>query len=154
MTEIRQTAMQQKIQNSEDRTISWIIHPFFERPVRGMCVVSLLIVLLNFVYHITTSLAWVIFSAFILAISLRQFFFPTVFILCDEHVVCRSLWHEKKMRWEHFKQYFVDKNGVLLSPFQRPSRLENFRGLYLIGANRRHEAMALIEEKLGSVETQ
>ena len=113
-----------------------------------MLVVLLLITVLLLIYYLTASLAWVVCSAVILVVSLRQFFLPTTFRLSDETVVCRFLCFEKKRQWKQLKTYFIDKNGVLLSPFGRPSRLENFRGFYLIGASRKPEVIEFIKKKL------
>ena len=44
--------------------------------------------------------------------------------------------------------YYVDKSGVLLSPFIRPSRLENFRGLYVRFAGNKDEVMRIVSERI------
>ncbi len=133
---------------SSKSSLTWVVHPLFARPLRGLLVTLLLAVLLTLVYLLTTSLVWVVFSGLVLAVSLRQFFLPTTFHLCDQAVVSRFLWFEKRRDWKQLKSYFPDRNGVLLSPFSGPSRLENFRGFYLIGANRRPEVMQFIRNKL------
>jgi hypothetical protein len=48
-----------------------------------------------------------------------------------EKVKVRYLFTTVQKDMSSFRSYFPDKNGVLLSPFVGPSRLENFRGIYL-----------------------
>jgi len=43
----------------------------------------------------------------------------------------KFLFSQKEKDWTFYRSFYVDKNGVLLSPFERPSRLENFRGVYI-----------------------
>ena len=154
MADTLQTTIEQNVQDCSSRAISWTIHPLFEKCLRSVCVVFFLIGILSFVYQMTTSMVWVGLSLLIFAISLRQFFLPTAYFLYDDYVLCRCLFFEKRKKWEQIKNYYIDKNGVFLSPYERPSRLENLHGLYLIGANHRPDAMAFIREKLGDTETQ
>ncbi len=134
--------------------LSWVAHPLFERPVRGLLVVLLLLALLVLIYYVTASLIWVAFSSLILIVSLRQFFLPTTFCLSDDTVVSHFLWFEKTKQWEQLNNYFIDKNGVLLSPFARPSRLENFRGIYLIGASTKPMVIEFIKKKFDDMRNQ
>ena len=45
-----------------------------------------------------------------------------------------------------FRSFYTDKNGVLLSPFIAPSRLENFRGLYITFDNNRDAVLDFVKE--------
>jgi len=42
----------------------------------------------------------------------------------------------------------VDKNGIFLSPFRKPRRLENFRGIYLMVGENRDEVISFIKERI------
>ena len=51
--------------------------------------------------------------------------------------------------WSDFRSFYADRNGVLLSPFARPSRLENFRGVYVrFGRSNRDEIRDFIRRKV------
>ena len=108
----------------------------------------LLIALLVLIYYVTASLTWVAFSSVILIVSLRQFFLPTTFCLSDDTVVCQFLWFEKIKQWDQLNNYFIDKNGVLLSPFAGPSRLENFRGTYIKCFEHLDRVMEIVKTKI------
>ena len=52
--------------------------------------------------------------------------------------------------WDVFRSFYVDNNGVLLSPFAKPSRLENFRGVYVRFGENRSEVLDFIREKIST----
>jgi len=84
----------------------------------------------------------------ILGGSLLPFFLPTDFQLTDAGVRRRYLGIDHQRSWSEFRSFYPDKNGVLLSPFPRPSRLENFRGLYVRFENNRKDVLAVIKDKV------
>jgi hypothetical protein len=67
----------------------------------------------------------------ILGGSLLPFFLPTEYVLYSGGLESVFLRVHRRFTWDQFRSYYPDKNGVLLSPFTHPSRLENFRGVYL-----------------------
>ena len=83
-------------------------------------------------------LVWPLYGLFfglmafvILAGSLFPFFLPTDYVLYAGGLESIFLGVHRRFTWDQFRSYYPDKNGVLLSPFTHPSRLENFRGTYL-----------------------
>ncbi len=84
----------------------------------------------------------------ILGGALLPFFLPTGFRLTEQSVQRRYLGIDQNRRWSEFRSFYPDKNGVLLSPFPRPSRLENFRGMYIRFENNRDEVIAVIKDKI------
>jgi hypothetical protein len=95
-------------------------------------------------------------SAFFTAVGLllvwgqvASFFVPTTYALTDENVVVRGLLAKKEKPWSGFRSYYVDRGGVLLSPFEGRSRLERFRGLSLQFHGNRDEVVAFVERVMG-----
>ncbi len=84
----------------------------------------------------------------ILGGSLLSFFLPTDYILTDSSVLRHYLGITQKRKWSEFRSFYPDKNGVLLSPFVRPSRLENFRGLYLRFESNRDKVLAIVQDRV------
>ncbi|MEW5701330.1 MAG: hypothetical protein AB1792_03780 [Candidatus Zixiibacteriota bacterium] len=80
----------------------------------------------------------------ILGGSLGSYFLPTDFVIFERGIQSRFLRVSRSIPWTQFRSFYRDRNGVLLSPFPRPSRLENFRGLYLRFDGRREDVMALV----------
>lgn len=84
----------------------------------------------------------------ILGGSLASFFLPTHYVLYAGGLEARFLGVNRRFTWDQFRSYYPDKNGVLLSPFTRPSRLENFRGFYLRFDGCRDEILRIVSERV------
>lgn len=81
--------------------------------------------------------------------SLSSFFFPTKYLMTDETITIRSVFRKNSVSWNRLKRYYIDKNGVFLSPFAQPSRLENFRGIYLRFGDNRECVINYVKSKMG-----
>lgn len=84
----------------------------------------------------------------ILGGSLLSFFLPADYILTDQSVTRRYLGISQTRKWSEFRSFYPDKNGVLMSPFALPSRLENFRGMYLRFERNREQVLAIVSAKI------
>ena len=109
--------------------ISWTVFPVRDNPRKGIIVILFLVALLLGIY-LYYGLFWALLSSVILVGSLLQFFTPTTYILLDNGLEVRGLYVQRR-RWEDVRRFYIDKRGVFLSPFAKPSMLENFRGVYL-----------------------
>jgi hypothetical protein len=89
----------------------------------------------------------------ILGGSLLSFFLPTDFVLTDRAVLRRYLGVDQKRAWTEFRSFYPDNNGVLLSPFPQPSRLENFRGMYLRFEGNRDEVLTVVADRIAGTAT-
>lgn len=87
-------------------------------------------------------------SVLILFGALGSFYFPTWYYIYEDHLVIRSLIQTLRKDWSQFRSYYADKNGVLLSPFARPTRLENFRGTYIKCFEHLDKVMEIVKEKI------
>lgn len=111
--------------------MSWVSHPAKIRKTAAGLVLSFIIIVFIVVYMVTMSLLMVFLAMIIFAASLSSFFFPTHYELSRDRVKVKYIFNKVEKQLDSFRSYYPDKNGVLLSPFTRPSRLENFRGLYI-----------------------
>lgn len=73
---------------------------------------------------------------------------PTKFILSDEGITVDHLVYKRNFSWVQFKKYLTEKNGIFLSPFEKSSRIENFRGIFLIFNNNKDEVTAFVKNKM------
>jgi len=135
-----------------DRTMEWSVWPLKESFFRSLAVILFLAAI---VWTLVTWFGpqWILPSIFILVLFLSGFFLPTFYRLDSEQVSVRGLITRRKRRWTDFKKCYPGKKGVHLSPTERPSRLENMRGLYLpfgpdVSGERRRQVMDFIERKL------
>jgi len=126
--------------------LSWISHPMKRRPVVA-AIVTVFIVTCGILIQISTNTPWFAgLGMVILFASLAKFYFPTRYILTDQGVTVKTTTQSLTKPWKMYRSYYRDKNGVLLSPFAEPSRLENFRGLYLIFDKNGDEVVAVIDK--------
>jgi hypothetical protein len=112
-------------------SISWVSHPAKARRLATALVIIFLLAVYILVFEITHSMLMVMLAILLFTMSLSTFFFPTRYEITTEKVKVRYLFTTVQKDIRSFRSYFPDKNGVLLSPFVGPSRLENFRGIYL-----------------------
>ncbi len=128
--------------------LEWITHPVKRKPWTAVAV-TVFILAVSFVVLVATESKWFgFFSLVVLFASVSKFYLPTRFRLTVNDVTIKSTTQTMKKPWSMFRSFYVDKNGVLLSPFTQPSRLENFRGLYLIFNENRDEVTAFVRDHL------
>ena len=66
----------------------------------------------------------------------------------DDHIEIKTAVQTIRQEWSRYRSYYADKNGVLLSPFARPTRLENFRGKFIRFAGNRDRVMDIVRSKI------
>ena len=135
-------------QSSNFTGIKWTVYPIKNNWKVSVGLIVFLVILCVAVYFSFDSVTFLLLSAVILICSLSPFFFPTTYMLKDESVVIKSLLRTFSREWGYFKSYYPSKSGVLLSPFSLPSRLENFRGLYIRFSDNRSEVLDFIGRKI------
>ena len=129
---------------------SWSVHPI-KKDIRKTTFLFVFIVLIALlVYFSFNNLYFSVLAVLLLVVSVRQFFVRTHYTLNAEGVEVRSLGTSRKRPWNYFRSFYVDNNGVLLSPFEGKSRLENFRGVYLLLPEKnRQEILDFIKQTIG-----
>jgi hypothetical protein len=108
------------------------VHPLRENPGRAAGLVAVLVCVLALVRLNYPEPWWTLFSGVVLFGATARFFLPTSYRLDENGVRSRFLGISLGRPWKDFKRYEVYHNGVLLSPFDRPSRLDSFRGMFLL----------------------
>jgi hypothetical protein len=116
---------------SDGAVLRWSTHPVKRSAKISILVILFLFVVWFLVYLTTFNPLLTILSVVIMLGSLLPFFLPTYYELDNEKIKVKFFFTIKEKEWTMFRSFYVDKNGVLLSPFEKPSRLENFRGLYV-----------------------
>lgn len=132
--------------------LSWKCHPSRRNPTKTLAVLALLVALMMFASWYTTSLFIGIVIMIVMILSLGAYFFPTWYTLDAEGVTVKTLATKFKRPWSMFRSHWVDRNGVLLSPFSHASRLENFRGLFVRYENNRDEVVAFVKRYVAEPE--
>ena len=112
-------------------TLSWTVHPLVENRRKSVLLVLFLAFLLFGIYWGFQSVSVALLSATFLLGSLYKYFLPFHHQCEADKLIITSCCYRLERSWETFRSFYVDANGVLLSPFVRPTRLENFRGVYV-----------------------
>lgn len=132
--------------------LNWVSHPAKARPRAAVLVILFLFLLVAIVYALTLSIMFTVAGALILWGSLSQFFLRTTFEFTQTKVRVKYIVNKIEKEWSQYRSYYEDKNGVLLSPFVRPSRLENFRGIYIRFVGNRDSVMDIVKTKIRKLE--
>ncbi len=136
----------------ENVLLRWESQPAKARPRTAIAVALFLLLLVVIVYLLTFSPLFTVAGALILWGSLSQFFLKTTFEFGDKMIRVKYLINKVEKDWSQYRTYYEDKNGVLLSPFVRTSRLENFRGIYIRFAGNRDDVMKVVQAKINMPE--
>ena len=135
---------------SPGQVLKWIDHPLRKSRKNLLIVIFFLILAPAVVFFSTKSLFFLLLSIIFLLGSLSTFFLPTTYELSEDGLKVKFFFNTRQAEWGKYRSFYVDKNGVLLSPFEKPSRLENFRGIYLRFNQNKDEVINFIKSKIKS----
>lgn len=129
--------------------LSWTVHPLAENWRKSVLLGLFLVLLLFIIYVGFQSIYVAVLSAIFLIGSLYKYFLPFHHQFEADRLVIMSCCYKMERPWETFRSFYVDANGVLLSPFAHPTRLENFRGVYVrFGKHSPEEIVNFITKKI------
>ena len=114
---------------------SWVCHPLVEEPWPKSA--ALAAAILAFSALAAVAFEGLLYGAIALAVlsgSMSRFLLPTSYELGSAGIAVNHLFRRRLRPWEEMRRIEVRKDGVFLSPFARPSRLDSFRGLFLPAA--------------------
>ena len=130
-------------------TLSWTVHPLVENRRKSILLGLFLVLLLFGIYWSFQSIYIALLSAVFLLGSLYKYFLPFHHQFEADRLIITSCCYRQERSWETFRSFYVDANGVLLSPFARPTRLENFRSVYVrFGKHTPEEVVDFITSKI------
>jgi len=95
-------------------------------------------------------LGYALVAAVLLGCSLARYFAPTWYELDEAGVAVRFLGHSRMVPWGEVRRVLVHREGVHLSPFERPSRLDSFRGTFLRFAGNADEVVSFVESQVAA----
>jgi hypothetical protein len=133
---------------SEGTTLKWSSHPVKRRTTVSILVVLFLLAVWVVVYVTTSSILLTGLAVIIMLGSMSSFFLPTNYELDQKKVKIRFFFTNREREWSAFRSFYVDKNGVLLSPFAKPSRMENFRGVYVRFGRNKDQVVDFVRTKM------
>ena len=123
-----------------DVIFEWTVHPIAEFPKRRVVFLTTVGVTLAAVWIGFHDLFWVLFSLIFLLAALNSFVLPTRYRLSETELEIFRLIRVKLRKLSDVRRVDCETNGFFLSPLRQPSRLENYRGVFLpCPKNRREE---------------
>ncbi len=134
--------------SSQPLLLQYVCHPAARNLTITILTSLFLILCVALVWLISRSYFMTMLAVIILFGSLAGFYTRTRYYFYDDHLVTATMLHTIKKEWTLFRSFYPDRNGVLLSPFARPTRLENFRGLYIKFAGNKDKVMAIVRSKI------
>ena len=129
---------------------TWRVHPLCENWTRSILLSLFLLSLFSGIYYLFQSVFVTLLSAIFVTGSLHRYLIPFRYEFYEHELVVSAPLYRLTKPWSDFRSFYVDKNGVLLSPFPKPSRLENFRGVYVRFGTNQSEVVSFIKNKIVS----
>ncbi len=128
--------------------LTWKVHPLRENWMQSTLLLLFLLLLFSGIYWLFQSVFVALLSAIFVTSSLYRYFVPFRYELYEHQLSVAAPFYRLTKPWTAFRSFYVDNNGALLSPFTKPSRLENFRGVYVRFGKNRSEVLDFIREKI------
>ncbi|MCK4571976.1 hypothetical protein KAT89_03530 [candidate division WOR-3 bacterium] len=115
---------------SKNLQIEWVSFPAVEN-LKKTTIATIFIIGLSTLLYFLYGPIYGFLSILFLGFSLLPYYTPTTYRLNEDGIEVKKVFYTIKKSWSNFRSFYPDKNGVLLSPFPIPTRLENFRGIYI-----------------------
>ena len=114
------------------QTLQWSVHPLVEESRFKSA--SLCLALVAFSSLAAFSFDGVLYgvvSLVTLVAAMSRYFFSTRYLLDGSGLEMEHLWWKKRRTWSDFGRARTRRDGLFLSPFKRPHRLDSFRGEFV-----------------------
>ena len=134
----------QSMLTSYQPILSWKVHLARRYPTRTIVSVAFIAVATTAGCFVVGPYAAALIGAALVA-SLSDFLFPVKYIVSCDRVCCRMLLKSAEIKWADVRRCYLDDQGVKLSPLDRTSRLEAFRGVYLRFAGNEREVIETVK---------
>ena len=129
-------------------TLEWSVWPARDRPwATAVLLVSLAVLGVLIVQGTGDRVLGVLAPVFVLA-SVGSFIAKTEYRLTPESIEVRTLGVARARPWTEMRRATADRNGIFLSPFEKRSWLEAYRGVRLPFGGNRDQVVAFVESKL------
>lgn len=132
---------------SKNLQIEWVSFPAVENH-RKTTIATIFIIGLSTLLYFLYGPIYGFLSILFLGFSLLPYYTPTTYRLNEDRIEVKKVFYTIKKSWSNFRSFYPDKNGVLLSPFPIPTRLENFRGIYIRFRGNGEEVLSVVESMM------
>jgi hypothetical protein len=133
---------------SGNTTLRWRAHPLVDDFPKSLVLIGIILGVLVVVKISFAHEGYVVLAGVLLVLALGKYFFPTRYELSDTGVRTTFLGHGYSRPWRVYSSVYNCRGGVHLSPFREPSRLDTFRGSFLLCRRNKKEVLAFVREKI------
>ena len=111
---------------------SWVCHPLVEEPwPKSAALAAAILAFSGLAWFALEGLLYGAIALAVLAGSMSRFLLPTSYEVGAAGIAVSHLFRRRLRPWGEVRRVEVRRDGLFLSPFHRPSRLDSFRGLFL-----------------------
>ena len=128
---------------------AWEMWPLKKQPARGVFAAVVIVGSVIGAWSWTESAALTGMAAAVLIVTTSRFFFPTRYRLSAEGVEIGRPWRTQRRPWADFRGIRRAPGQLVLSPFERPTWLDAFRGETLLLPGDRGEVLKYVEAMVG-----
>jgi len=137
-------------ENAPARSLSWRSLPVADDFPRSLLLVGAVAASCVAVGVAFGGAGYALLAAALLGASLARYFAPTRYVLDERRAAARFLGHTRGVAWGEVRRVTRHREGVHLSPFERPSRLDSFRGTFLRFAGNGEEVVRFVESQMAA----
>ena len=131
--------------SEEEIILRWNVHLALEHPAKLILSIILTVVACAAGYWAIGPFG-AIAAAVVMLSSLADFLFPMTYEITPQSATCKMLFKCATVRWEDVRRCYVDSLGVKLSPLDRQSKLEAFRGVYLRFRDNQEQVIKVVKK--------
>lgn len=114
------------------KPITWTSHPLRdEARSKSALLIAMILGASLAVGFSFESIGFAILALCVLSASVSRYFLPTHYALDAEGIAISHIGLRRHHPWGHFRRADRHPDGVFLSPFVQPHRLDTFRGHFL-----------------------
>lgn len=89
-------------------------------------------------------IVYALIACAVLVAAMSRYLLPIHYCLTEREVAVTHAGMTRRLPWDCFQNFRIHPDGVFLSPFRRPSRLDSFRGCFLRFKDNRDEVLAVV----------
>jgi len=119
-----------------DSSKIWTSHPLREEPLAKSVLLVLIILSVALIVGVSfQSITFAFLSLVLLTAAMSRYFFITRYALDDRGFTISHIGMRRQYLWTNFRRATIHPDGIFLSPFVKPHRLDTFRGQFLRSKN-------------------
>lgn len=128
--------------------LRWTAHPAAERPRAAVGLVAILLAIGVAGWSWSGSPLFAVVGMLLVTGFMLGFLVPTSYEAGDEGVRIAFLGRTRLVKWSSVRNLYVHATGVHLSPFDKPSPLDPFRGAFVLYGRERDRVLATLRARV------